>query len=222
MKTIQPTILLFDLDNTLFNRNSAMRKAMEYWLMHHAQPAGTLEQIMEKDGFGYADRTGFCQWLLDTFGKGTLPYDTPATLLSFLQQQLVANVYPNAEITAMLTRLQPHYRLALASNGSSHIQRAKLKQCGLDSFFASDTIFISGEMPAEKPSQEFFTTVLARLQVAPGNILMTGDDYQKDVAAPQACGMQACWVSHNRQIPAGVTPDITITHITELEQWLKH
>lgn len=222
MKTIQPHTLLFDLDNTLFNRNAATHKAMEYWLAHHTLPTGTLEQIMEKDNFGYADRTGFCRWLLDTYGKGTLPYDTPETLLPFLQQQLVANVYPDPAVTAMLSRLQPHYQLALASNGSSHIQRAKLKQCGLASFFAPDAIFISGEMSAAKPSQEFFTAVLERLHVEPGSILMTGDDYRKDVEAPQTCGMLGCWVSHNRPLPSGITPDITITHITELEQWLKH
>lgn len=222
MKTIQPDTLLFDLDNTLINRNSAMHKAMQHWLQHHTAPTSSLDAIMEKDSFGYADRIPFCQWLLDTFGAGDLPYNTAPALLAFIQQQLVANIHPEPEVNGLLQRLQQHYRLVLASNGSSRVQRAKLQQSGLNLFFHPSYIFISGEMEDEKPALSFFNTILSQLSLLPGNTLMIGDDYYKDVAAPRQCGLLTCWVSHGRQQPDGAAPDITIPHITELEQWLKH
>lgn len=222
MKQLRPHTLLFDLDNTLINRNRAMKQVMQHWLVHHPDAQSTLDEIMQQDAFGYADRTRFCEWLLDTFGAGTLPYTTPASLLSYIQQQLISNIHPEPEVTALLASLRPAYRMVLASNGSSAVQRGKLKQSGLEQFFAPGDIFISGEMEYEKPAPEFFLTLLSQLSLPPENAMMTGDDYNKDVQAPQQCGLLTCWVSHGRQAPANAQPDITIHHITELKQWLKH
>lgn len=212
--------LIFDLDNTLINRDKPMRQAIAQWLQHHDAPTCTLDEIMAEDNSGYTDRTFFFRWLLQTLGPGNLPYNTPDALQTHLLQQLVTFVEPNPDVNSMLEALQPHYRLVLATNGSSAIQRGKLKQSNLEQYFAPEHLFISGEIKHEKPDPAFFTILIDRLQLNPAEALMTGDDTVKDIKTAHSCGLLTCWVSRGSTAPANLPANIIIPQITALPEWL--
>jgi putative hydrolase of the HAD superfamily len=209
-----PPNILFDLDNTLADRNTAMRKTMQHWLVLYPS-SYSLDTIMEQDGEGYTDRTVFCNWLLQHFDT---QFQNTTLLLTFIQQQMITYLQPETAIRQLLTKLGKHFRLILASNGSSSTQRAKLLQCGLDTFFREEDIFISGEMEYAKPSAGFYNTILDRLGLDPAATMMIGDDPVNDIQAAQQCGLKTCWVSNNRTVIN--TPDLIIPHITALEQWI--
>jgi HAD superfamily hydrolase (TIGR01549 family) len=199
--------LIFDLDNTLFDRNASMRLAMQHWLQQHPEVPHTLDEIMERDGGGYTDRIVFCNWLMGTADAGSL--------LKAIQQQLLTYLQPDEAILQMLCQLKRHYQLVLASNGGSEVQRAKLAACGLTAYFPH--IFISGEMGKAKPAPAFFHHILDTLALNPADVLMIGDDPVNDIQAAQQCGIKTCWISQGRAIH-GINPEIVIEHITELYQ----
>jgi putative hydrolase of the HAD superfamily len=213
--------LIFDLDNTLVDRNLAMRKAMQHWLQIHPHSNCSLENIMEQDAGGYADRNVFCNWLLDTFGTEVTGIDNAAALLPFIQQSMIKQLSPDERILQLLAKLKRNFRLVLASNGGSATQRAKLQQCGLLTFFEPEHIFISGEVGLSKPDPAFFSTILNKLAIHPAQAMMTGDNILKDILPAQQCGLTSCWVSHGGTPYVPATPDLIIHHTTELEQWLK-
>src|SRR5262245_40294807 len=98
--------LIFDLDNTLADRNRAMRTTMEHWLRLHANHPCPLAVIMEQDAEGYTDRTLFCNWLLDTFGTQTTGIDDPAALLLYIQQSMLKYLAPDPNILQLMEKLR--------------------------------------------------------------------------------------------------------------------
>lgn len=200
--------LIFDLDNTLFDRNRAMRQAMEHWLQQHPETPYTLEEIMERDGGGNTDRMAFCQWLMEA--------EEPNTLLRTIQQLIIDSLQPDPAVLQLLDQLQGRYQLVLASNGSSEVQRSKLAACGLTDYFQH--IFISGEMRKVKPDPEFFREILDTLAIFPAHAYMIGDDLVNDIQAAQQCGLKTCWIAHGRTTDR-INPAIVIQHITELHRW---
>ncbi len=63
----------------------------------------------------------------------------------------------------------------------------------------------------------------SRLGVAASEVWMVGDNLTADIKGAQAVGIHAVWNNYaNRGLPEhlGVTPDRTITHISELAEFL--
>jgi putative hydrolase of the HAD superfamily len=93
------------------------------------------------------------------------------------------------------------YRLGLLTNGPADIQRLKLDQTGLGSYF--DTVVISGEEGTGKPSPEAFNLVLDALEVLPQQAVMVGDSWERDVRGATASGIGAIWIAAGRPLPDG-------------------
>jgi putative hydrolase of the HAD superfamily len=92
-----------------------------------------------------------------------------------------------------------HHRIGLLTNGPPDIQRLKLDQTGLAGFF--DTVVVSGEAGVGKPSPEAFHLVLDALAVRPGQALMVGDSWDRDVKGALAVGIRPVWVAAGRPPP---------------------
>lgn len=106
-------------------------------------------------------------------------------------------------------------RLALITNGASAIQRRKIKKFDLADFF--DIILIEEEMGVGKPDERIFRHALHKLDVAPRDAWMVGDDMERDIAGAQQLGIFSFWVdSKIDEPPAGIKPDRTIKSISEL------
>lgn len=57
-----------------------------------------------------------------------------------------------------------------------------------------ETLFISGQIGAEKPSAVYFDRCMERLPgVRPEQCLMIGDSLTADIAGGRAAGMHTCW-----------------------------
>jgi putative hydrolase of the HAD superfamily len=215
--------LIFDLDNTLIDRNAAMQQTIKDWLTEQGY-AGTplqtaLTDCMQRDNWGYANRLEFSAWMLSRYGKSK---DTTARQL----QQLLhinnsRNVQPDLQVQTLLQNLRNQYLLVLATNGGSSTQRGKLKQSQLESFFQPEAIFVSGEMEFEKPDPQYFKKIIDKLQLDAESTMVIGDNLQNDIQAANACGLYTCWVSHDRKGEAGIQPHMVIRNITEISTWSK-
>src|ERR1700712_4310591 len=96
------SILLFDLDNTLFDRNTAMRKTMKHWLIESNykkdEAAIALNEIMQKDNWGYMNRLDFCAWVLENYANEPFKNVTPAAFFQYILDNIVLYINADEEI----------------------------------------------------------------------------------------------------------------------------
>ena len=81
------------------------------------------------------------------------------------------------------------YRMHMTSNGVHEVQYKKLAACGLLDYF--DTIVLSEDAGANKPSQAFFDYAFSKTGAKPETTLMIGDNLQTDILGAMAAGMDA-------------------------------
>ena len=108
-------------------------------------------------------------------------------------------------------------RLALLTNGSAGMQRAKIDRFGLAALF--DQILIEGEVGFGKPEPRVYALALESLGVAPVDTWMVGDNLEWDVAQPQRQGIFGIWVdARGGGLPPRypVRPDRIIRTLSEL------
>ena len=83
-------------------------------------------------------------------------------------------------------------RQYVVTNGISATQRSKLKLSGLEE--AMDGVFISEEVGAPKPSEEFFAYCLERIEEKDrSKILIVGDSLTSDIRGGIQAGIATCW-----------------------------
>lgn len=216
--------LIFDLDNTLIDRNAAMRKSVREWLsaqgLKGMQLEAALNDCMQYDNWGYTNRPEFSTWLLQQYGN-KLKKETPHELQHLLHVNNSQNVQPDLLVQRLLQTLGTQYQLVLATNGGSKTQRAKIQQAQLENFFQPEAIFVSGEMEFEKPDPRYFKIIINELRLDVTKALVIGDNLHNDIQAANECGLYTCWVSHGREGEAGIQPHMTIENITETGAWSK-
>jgi putative hydrolase of the HAD superfamily len=82
---------------------------------------------------------------------------------------------------------QKGYRMHMTSNGFHEVQYKKLDSCGLRAYF--DTIILSEDAGANKPSRHFFDYALQRAGAKRDTTLMIGDNMQTDIQGALASGI---------------------------------
>jgi putative hydrolase of the HAD superfamily len=110
---------------------------------------------------------------------------------------------------ALVRSLAAHRGLGLLTNGPSDIQRLKLEQTGLSECFGA--VAISGELGVGKPDPAVFFEVLSQLGASPGDSLMVGDSWERDILGAIGAGLPAVWIS------AGRTPPETLPGVRVVE-----
>ena len=88
--------------------------------------------------------------------------------------------------------------IALATNSvasqESEIRQA-LGRVGLDIYF--DNIYCFTKMGIMKPSSRFFDYIVKDLGLLPINLVMVGDDFEKDIKGANRCGIYGIWLNEN-------------------------
>ena len=81
---------------------------------------------------------------------------------------------------------------------------------------------ISEEVGVAKPDARIFDYALAQAGNPPrSRVLMVGDTAESDIRGGVNAGLATCWFNpHQRELPADLRPDWTVTSLSELEQLL--
>ena len=110
---------------------------------------------------------------------------------------------------SLLDSLQGKVKMGIITNGFTSLQQTRLERTGLRDHF--DLLIISEEVGVAKPDARIFDYALAQA----GN-----PDRSRVVNA----GLATCWFNpHQRELPADLRADWTVTSLSELEQLLcKH
>lgn len=83
--------------------------------------------------------------------------------------------------------------VALITNGTSYLQRAKIEHLGIAKFF--NDILISEEVGIQKPDTRIFNVACYRLGVSPSSTKYIGDGFENDVKGSAAAGLNPVWLN---------------------------
>jgi putative hydrolase of the HAD superfamily len=201
--------LVFDLDNTLIDRDGAARRVWVQLAADHDQDEAFVARCIDLDGGGQGDREPLFRWL-----STVLPGSAEQHAKRFLTR-LIAQVRPDDTTRAMLESLPT--RLAVLTDGTDATQHAKLRAAGLADLF--DVVVTSEQAGAPKPATIGFAAVLDQLGLDASACVHIGDRAERDVIGAQRAGLRSVWVSTDTW-PAGKPPDWQVAHVTELRDAL--
>lgn len=218
------SVLLFDLDNTLFDARTSELLAFDHALRAGgvSDPRQFLATYVEINSALWAaverlemtpnqvQARRFVD-LVETTGldadPGVLADEFVSGMGSF------GELYEGAR--QVLDELCQRVTLALVTNGLGEVQRARIERLDLEPVF--DAIVISGEVGTSKPGTEIFDLAFEALAwPAKETVLMVGDSLSSDIAGGANYGVATCWYNPERK-PAD--PRASIDHsITSLDQ----
>ena len=110
------------------------------------------------------------------------------------------------------------YRMHMCSNGFHEVQYKKLEACGLRSYF--DTIILSEDAGANKPSGAFFDYAFKTAGAHPDTTLMIGDNLQTDIIGAHNAGIDTILFNRWNNEPSSI-PTYTVDTLLEIKTILK-
>jgi putative hydrolase of the HAD superfamily len=194
-------LAIFDLDNTLIDRDSSFRS----WITRF--DAADAEWLIEADGDGFVAREAFLGAIRDRLGVHISRESYNAAIVEAVEL--------DPAVPLALQRLRAAgWTLAICTNGSTRQQWAKLHKTGLHTLV--DAVAVSEEAGAKKPARAIFETVAARcgMRLEPSG-WMIGDCPDRDIAGARRAGLRTVWMTRGRTWPGGEPPTATASTVDE-------
>ena len=211
--------LVFDLDNTLLDREALFMRVAESFYDEHlyAKTSVTRERAVAKmvewDGDGYADRQEMLMQWLGEWPETGLDLES---LRAWYRLGTAQHARPDMEVNGFLGQLNDRgVPWGIVTNGASS-QRVKCEAAGLSKL--APFILISEEIGYAKPDPRIFGDALRSTGLStPEQVMFVGDNPEVDIDGAKSFGMKAAWVRRGRQYPPGLQPpDHVIDVVTEL------
>ncbi|MTR98903.1 YjjG family noncanonical pyrimidine nucleotidase [Streptococcus parasanguinis] len=224
------TFLLFDLDHTLLDFESAEETALTQMLEDMNFPDvqafkdyyKPMNQGLWKD---LEQKKLTKQELVDSrfaigfahFGRDVDGEEMALRYQDYISQQ--GQTFPGAE--DLLAKLvERGYQLYGATNGVTAIQQGRLKQSAITPYFKE--IFISEQLGTQKPEVAFYEKIG---NLIPGfamkQALMIGDSLTADIAGGNAAGIDTVWYNPNhKENTSQVVPTYTVSNYQEIADLL--
>ena len=106
------------------------------------------------------------------------------------------------------------YRIHMCSNGFHEVQYKKLRACGLEGYF--DSIILSEDAGANKPSKVFFDYALQQTRAEKVTTLMIGDNLQTDILGAMNAGLDTAYYNRFPEYPVQEPVTYEVTRLAEL------
>lgn len=218
--------MLFDLDDTLLDRDKAVDKLFLFVLEKCYEDVSDivknnmLQKFKEYDKreYGIRDKTIVLESLFNEFApKYRLPHNY---IQDFWNENFPKCFSIDQNTIHFLNHIKRHFKIGIITNGSTHRQKAKIINTNSNNYF--DTIIISEEVGLSKPDKRIFELALNKLNVQPENTLFVGDDLEKDIAGCQNANIKGVWF--NPQIiknTAEIQPYAEINTLDSLLSYVK-
>ncbi|MBD8067357.1 HAD family hydrolase [Bacillus sp. PS06] len=194
--------ILFDLDDTLLNRDEAVDKLFLiifdkcYEDLSLSTKSEMLKRFKEFDkrDYGFGDKTNVLESFFVEFPpKLRIPHND---IQDFWNHHFPRCFSVNQNTINMINTIKMHAKVAIITNGSTQRQKAKIMNTHLNDRF--DLIIISEEVGMSKPDKRIFELALNQLNVKPEDALFVGDDLEKDIAGCQNANIKGIWFNPNK------------------------
>ncbi len=201
-------LLVFDLDNTLIDRDSAFLASLKKMFLDYGYllDHDDLNTLLQYDNCGKTARADFCYYLSQRYAF--LPQNYPDLWQHFTNTPQF--ITPNASVQRLLTMLAQRHELRLLTNGSVKMQRQKIDSAGLAGFFSQ--IIISGEFGVDKPDPAIFNHAITGYRAE--QCMMIGDDALRDIAPARQLKLKTVWITQNSD-PC-IISDYTFSDVSQL------
>ncbi|WP_050616766.1 HAD family hydrolase [Bacillus testis] len=219
--------MLFDLDDTLLNRDHAVDKLFLMILEKCYRDVNDLtknEMLQtfkgyDKRDYGNSDKTKVLESFFDEF---------PPTyrLLRNDIQDFWNLHFPqcfsiNQHTVKIINAIKAQMKVAIITNGSTQRQKAKIIKTDLHNCF--DTIVISEEVGFSKPDKRIFELALHKMNVPPEAALFVGDDIERDIGGCQRAHIKGIWFNpHMNKNDTEIKPYDEIDSFDRLLSYRNH
>lgn len=211
---------LFDLDNTLIDREGAFVRFASRFYEERLRNATTITRdeavakmvFWDQDGY-IAREKMFAQWV-DEWPEAGLE---PERLLPYYRSEMKQHVQPDAANNRLLADLNRRgVPWGIVTNGNTASQHIACRAAGLDQL--APFIIVSEAAGYKKPDPRIFRDALNMTGLtSPEKVMFVGDNPRADIDGAKRFGMKTAWVKRGRQFPDGLQkPDHVIDHVAEL------
>jgi len=202
-------LALFDLDNTLIDREAAFRRWSQAFICTHGLPEEAWPFMESADQDGMTPKEVF-------FAEIRSAFDISTGIEELMNRYYVDypacyNVDPRT--VAGLRQLRAReWRIGVITNGGP-AQLAKLEATNLIQHV--DAICVSEVVGASKPDPAIFK-MAAELCERPLEGWMTGDSASADIAGGRGVGLRTIWIARGRSwAPSDSAPDAMVASVPQ-------
>lgn len=204
--------LVFDLDNTLIDRQRAFREMLDRkfhsLFTDEEQIQQMIQDVMDWDANGTVERiVVFKKWV----EKYRVTCITAEKLDADWSKESGTVAFLFDDVRNTLSILKNQYKIALLTNGNASSQRRKINTIQIDDLI--DYSLVSGEFGIKKPDKRIFEYTCQQLGCNCEECAYIGDNYNIDVLGSRNAGMLSIYVSRNHEEHEDVQ---TIHEIKEL------
>lgn len=219
--------VVFDLDQTLYDRDATDTKAMRVYYSEHRdlfRPETTLEEATRAmiKGDHEGGHFGWPEILRVMNGENVFAKIPDAKEICHDFQALFAlygTLYPYTR-TVLEQLMSMGLRTGLITNGNEIYQWGKIRGLGLGDCF--DSILIGNNPETAKPHQEIFLEMAAKLRQVPTEMLYVGDHPVNDIDGSRKAGYTPIWVETMPwDFPEIAKPRHTIKNVSFLPQLVR-
>ncbi|TMM53804.1 HAD family hydrolase [Maribacter algarum] len=178
IKVDQNTVIVFDLDDTLYNEIDYLKSA--YTALAKDLEPENWEQLYANLFSLYRNNENPFKYVSENFGVST-------TELIELYRDHIPNITPFEGVLQKFQIIKDRKgKIAILTDGRSKSQRNKINALGLIPYL--DYIVISEEIGSEKPDKKNFKSIENHFKVK--NYYYIGDNLKKDFITPNQRGWQ--------------------------------
>lgn len=214
-------VLLFDLDQTILNRNESLIKFLNWQvnffkLVPQELKESFIKSFIKLDNNGSVWKDIVYDQLIKDFNiKG---YDTNELLQSYINNfNKFSTAFENAQKTIQNLHAQG-YTLGLVSNGKTPFQEHNFYALGITDYFS--TIVISEAIGLRKPDPAIYLYACTQLDCSPSDCIFIGDNPIADIEGAKKVGMQTIYFHPTLTLHPSLS-DASIHHYNELEEAIK-
>ncbi|HEY2492668.1 MAG TPA: HAD family hydrolase [Paenibacillus sp.] len=213
--------VIFDLDNTLMDRDTTFRKFSEQFVSEHlshlikSAQAEIVVDMKIRDADGYRNKQQFFQELVDV-----LPWKNKVSAVDIEQFYNIHYMTHACRMAyaeeALMYCNHRGYAMGIITNGRQHIQQGKINKLQLIEHF--HTVVISENTGIQKPAPEIYQMALDQLGVTADQAVFVGDHPRNDIWGPDQVGIRGIWLRRNHiwDDELNVKPWRTIHELNEL------
>ena len=227
--------VLFDVDDTLFDRKLAQKKVCNLIVEQLPRVFKALKMARIQEAFLKSDQISTDMFNSGASSEGLRDKRSRLFLqLLGIKEEYAAMVtelyvrdYPlmNSPIDGaipVVKKLSRKFTVGVVSNGFPDVQFRKLETMGLNDLFSC--IVLSEVIGIRKPDPTIFQKAASLIQIKPTECLYVGDSYAYDVIGAKNAGMQACWLNPELLKPQDETikADFIISKLKELPMLLRN
>lgn len=209
-------VILFDLDNTLIDRQKAFEEMLRERLSIYHENKDELEDVIKDimiwDNHGNLDRLKVFEKYVEKYKIKESAYE----LNNYWKEHSGDIVYPFEDAIEVLDYLKRKYRLGIVSNGNAISQRRKMNKLSFLDIF--EYTIVSGETDYNKPDIRLFNRVCEDLRVSASECVFIGDNYRCDIEGSYHAGMTPIWFVPNGSFETKLCK--TIKSLSQLKELL--